>query len=657
LWADTFVDFEHGLNTAVKKLRQVLGDNPENPIFIETVPRSGYRFIASVRAIETNQGGLGLPATEGSPATPVAVTTIGNRRWAWPAMAVSAGLMLLSIGYWYPSRPLPLPRIVAFTQITHDGRSKNLAGTDGSRLYFTQSSPNMIAQVGVNGGEIAQLPVSIPETGALLMDISPDGSSALIGAVEQGHLVGRQWVVPVLGGAAKRLEDGEDLREKVGIPQGSVIAYKSEGQAFSPDGGSIIYSTASGDVNTVRTDGTAKHKIASVGSVAVGFRWSPDGRVIRFDKASDIWEMSADGTGIHQLLPDWKKELPRCCGRWTTDGRFYIFLTGDRQLWAIDERHSLFRRRPALPIQLTYGPIHWGHPIPGKEGNKIFVEGATPRGELSRIDPKTSIPQPFLDGISAEFVSFSPDGNSVAYVTFPESVLWRADRKGAGRIQLTQSPNLIANPRWSPDSKQILFETRTPDKHDLIRRVSAADGSRQWLMSEETSDKHDANWSPDGRKVLFAMGPGGDLERGKRDLRIVDLETRQVTIIPESDGMWSPRWSPDGRYVVAMFQGKAGLFLFDLNSQKWRTLPVGGDVEFPNFSSDSRFIYFLRMWGVIGVYRIPVTGGKLERVVDMTNWHLTGVVGGSMSLDPTDAPLVLRDTGSDDIYALTLEEK
>ena len=80
-------------------------------------------------------------------------------------------------------------------------------------------------------------------------------------------------------------------------------------------------------------------------------------------------------------------------------------------------------------------------------------------------------------------------------------------------------------------------------------------------------------------------------------------------------------------------------------------------MEFPSFTRDSRFLYVLRFGRDQGVFRVPVAGGKVERVVNMNDWHLTGMLGFSMSLDATDAPLVLRDTGSDDIYALTLEEK
>jgi Tol biopolymer transport system component len=556
-------------------------------------------------------------------------------RWAPLSLIGGMVVILLARGYWYLSRPLPAPRITAYTQITHDGREKALGGTDGSRLYFTQLSPNLIAQVGIHGGEIAQLSIPLHEAHIFLWDISPDGSNALISTFEEGRPLHGQWVVPVLGGAPKRLEN-------------------ADGGAFSPDGSSVIYSTQNGDIFLVHIDGSDKHKLASVGTVAYMFRWSPDGKVIRFSKQEGLWEMSSDGTGIHRLLPGWKGSVP-CCGEWTREGGIFLLLAG-HQIWALDERRNLFRRPSPVPIQLTSGPILWARALPGRDGKTLFTHGFTPRGELSRIDVKTGGSQPFLDGISAEFVSFSPDGKFVAYVAYPEGTLWKANRDGSNRMQLTQPPNNAANPRWSPDSKEILYMAVSPDGHWLIRRISSADGTPQWLMSGSNDDMSDPNWSPDGTKVVFSTGTLAAPE--KFDLRIVDLNTRQVTVVPGSTGKWSPRWSPDGRYIAAFIRPQINhLPVFDLKLQRWLDLPVNGAVQFESFSHDSKFIYSLRCAKDQGVFRIPVTGGKEQRVVDMSGWHLTGYVGCSMSLDPTDAPLVLRDTGSDDIYALTLEMK
>ena len=655
VWSDAAVS-ENSLTRAIALLRRLLGDDPHDPRYIATVTSVGYRFVCPVQVFEEVNGNLISPDRQTDPVaemTPHPPTRSdtgtaeesrgGNqtggsratrRRWLLPGAAVLA--VALAAAFWYLHRPLPLPRITAYNQLTHDGRSKRVGGTDGSRLYFTQYSPSQIAQVAAIGGEIALLPLEIPAIDVFLLDISPDGSNALVGTVEPNHVANGQWIVPVLGGAAKRLDDGE-------------------GGTFSPDGRSVVYSTVGGEIFTVHIDGSDKRKLASFGAIAFAFRWSPDGKVIRFSRVpGGLWEMSQDGTGVHRLLPGWKAGLPTC-GQWTRDGGLFVFLAND-QIWVLDERRSLFRQPSAVPIQLTSGPLHWGVPIPGRDGKTLFVDGATPRGELSRVDLKTGSMQPFLGGISAEFVSFSPDGKSVAYVTFPEAILWRANLDGSNRAQLTEPPDHVVNPRWSPDSKEVVFITETPDGHDSIRRVSAADGTPLWLMPGESADMHDANWLPDGRKVLFAKSAGHYIT-GMGDLRIVDLETRQLSIVSGSDGMWSPRWSPDGRYIAALGGVTGDLYVFEFATRQWRALHCDGVVNFPNFSRDGRFLYFLRFGRNQGVFRVPVAGGKVERVVNMTDWHLTGSLGFSMSLDPTDAPLVLRDTGSDDIYALTLDEK
>jgi serine/threonine protein kinase/Tol biopolymer transport system component len=570
------------------------------------------------------------------------VVTRRTRRWilATAVALVICLLLALAGAIWYLSRPLPPPRITEYTQITHDGRRKLLAGTDGSRLYFTRFSPTSVAQVGVKGGEISDLPVSIPRLKGL-MDISPDGSNALLSSFQSRDADGA-WVVPILGGAAKRLPDGS--------------------ANFSPDGDSVVYTTVGGDIFMVRTDGTETHKLASVPAHtnAFNFRWSPDGKVIRFSKDSPVssdspfklWEMSADGTGMHPLLSSGNKLISQWGGTWTPDGNFYVF-NADTQIWALAERRGLFRKAPSLPIQLTNGPIDWGRPIPSRDGTKIFAVGATVRGELSLIDPKTGNLQPFLGGISAEFATFSPDGNYVAYASFPEDTLWRANRDGSNRMQLTgPTAGCVLNPRWSPDSKQIAYMTLAPDNHSQIHRISAADGSPQWLPLDEDIDMGDPNWSPDGTKVVFSTSstyvPG--------DIRIADLKSRQVSILPGSQGKLSPRWSPDGRNIAALsFRQGNRLSVFDLKLQRWFDLTANGEVEFPNFSHDGKFIYFFRPRQ--GVFRIPLTGGREESVVDTKNLRFTGHLGFSLTLDPSDAPLVTRDVSTVDIYALTLREK
>ena len=126
--------------------------------------------------------------------------------------------------------------------------------------------------------------------------------------------------------------------------------------------------------------------------------------------------------------------------------------------------------------------------------------------------------------------------------------------------------------------------------------------------------------------------------------------------------MWSPRWSPNGRYLAALpaLPGSADLSLFDIQTQRWAALPYKGiSVNYPEWSSDSQFIYFLALAGDDrDVIRVRARDGAAERVVDLSNVQVAGGTFGCwMGLDPTDAPLLLRDISGEDIYALTLEEK
>jgi Tol biopolymer transport system component len=206
------------------------------------------------------------------------------------------------------------------------------------------------------------------------------------------------------------------------------------------------------------------------------------------------------------------------------------------------------------------------------------------------------------------------------------------------------------NPHWSPDGTQILFSDGITAK---IYSVSPEDARPRRLLSEDDEIVRDPDWSPDGKKLVFARGDFRDEKN--EDLRIADLAGHQVSAIPGSTGLYDPSWSPDGRFIAAVAFDKSPLRVFDVKTQNWRTLSTNGSATFPTFSRDSQHIYFLRYGNDQGVFRIGVNGEKLERVADLTNMHLTGFWGFSFSLDPTDATIVTRDVGTDDIYALTLE--
>jgi DNA-binding winged helix-turn-helix (wHTH) protein/Tol biopolymer transport system component len=657
VWDDAAVT-EGSLTRCISLLRSRLGDDIRQPRYIATVATVGYRFVCKVEVSEEAFGsqeaaaepkdfyGNGQVEAHASNAVVGAVTDAPQemvsdragsrwrmRRWLLPGAAVLVFSVAAAI--WNLHRPLPTLKVTGYTQITHDGHQKILVGTDGNRLYFNDSFGS-IAQVATSGGEIAQVPGMLPDP--FLVDVSPDGASFLT-ATEKGL-----WNVRVLGGSVRHLPDADSA-------------------AFSPDGNSVAYVTESGDIYLVRSDGTQAHKLASAGDLVRDIAWSPDGAVIRFTMKDRIWEILSNGSNLQQLIPEWHPSSAKCCGRWAADGRFFLFLS-EGQIWALPERRGLFGRPSAEPVQLTQGPIRWGGlppgsphpaqfsggPIPARDGSKIFAEGVTPRGELSRFDSKSKQFQPFLGGISAQGVIFSKDGKSIAYVSYPDGILWKANRDGSNPVQLTDPPIEACLPRWSPDGTQIVF-TDISSFSSLNRVtsyiVSSEGGSPRKLLPEDHDSNLAGNWSPDGHKIVFASVPG-DL---KSIVCILDLDSRQITAVPGSEGLTGARWSPDGRYLVV-----DTLKIFDFKRQQWSDLGQRF-VESPEWSMDGQFIYFKRISGDRGVFRIRLKGGAAEKIADLRDWHDAGWWGSYMGLDPTDAPLLLRDIGSSDIYALTLQQK
>jgi Tol biopolymer transport system component len=251
-------------------------------------------------------------------------------------------------------------------------------------------------------------------------------------------------------------------------------------------------------------------------------------------------------------------------------------------------------------------------------------------------------------GISAECFASSKDGQWVAYISYPEGTLSRSKPDGSERLQLTDpplSPHLV---RWSPDGKTIVF---TDGNSARIYEVASEGGSPLQLMPDVPGPQWDPNWSPGGDKVVFDGGSGD----AASSIRVLNVASYQVSTLPESQGrFFSPRWSPGGRYILAMSIGSGDLVLFDFQMQKWTEL-AKGVFGYPNWSKDGQFVYVLDERGKGAVLRIRISDHKAEQVVDLKNFISVGSYGTSLALTSDDAPLLLRDAGTQDVYALDWE--
>jgi Tol biopolymer transport system component/DNA-binding winged helix-turn-helix (wHTH) protein len=658
LWGQgVHLDTENAINTAVRKIRLALGDDPVQPRFVQTVTGKGYRFIARLAGPEEVKGvpAASIELTERDiPAvstTDVAFST--RRRKRWPILVVTVVFACLGVfGIIVTRLNQGLPRASNYVQITNDGQAKQgPLLTDGLRLYVSEGSPNhrMLAQVSVSGGDTTVLPNSL-ET-PYLMDIAPSRSILLAGSLGPGLSLSKSasalWMLTL---PAARLHRA-----------GGVVA---DDAAWSPDGREIAYVTGN-DLYRGRSDGTGGRKLATLPGAPSWLRWSPDETCIRLTLAdsatgfSSIWEISADGKSPHPVLPGWNPRPSECCGSWTPGGKYFIFQSTHEdktEIWAMREKRGLFETSSPQPVQLTAGQINSLAPVLSPNGKKLYVIGQQLRGELVHYDAKSGEFLPYLSGMSAEFVDFSRDGKWVTYVTFPEHTLWRSRIDGSERLQLTLPPIQATVPRWSPDAKRIAFFDTAPGKPWRIYMISADGGAAQPLL-EESRNQLDPNWSPDGNFLMFSYFPILEKEPAEEfGIYIIDLRTRNVKKVAGSGGLWAPRWSLDGSYVVARSLDPQSLMLFDFKTQTWSQLLAGEYFGFANWSTDGEYVYYLRRGRQPAVLRVRVTDRKVEEIANLKDVRQTGFRGGIWTgLTPDGSPLILRDIGTQEIYALDFE--
>jgi Tol biopolymer transport system component len=527
-------------------------------------------------------------------------------------------------------------RISDYTQLTHEGQAGWVAGTDGIRLYISRGIGLTAQVVAISGGTPQSIPLPWPKP--LLMDVSPDGSTALVQSYEKGLLPTQPiYTFQLLGGEHRYLTD-------------------AAGAVWAPSGDSVVYFTADGDSYLIHSDGTGAHKLAPLGGEPDSFAWRPGGKTIRYSIDGRLWEMSSDGSHPNELLQSWRTPHQKGQGAWSPDGQVYIFLSGPGpQIWAMDDTSSAFRPSSLQPYQLTSGPTRWGSPVFSKDGTKIFATGSTPGGQLVRFDAKSNQLQPFLSGISAEFVAYAKDADSMAYVSYPESILWKARRDGSDRVQLSTPPMQPRLLSMSPNGTQVLFTDSSSNGVPEAYIVSSQGEAPRRLLPGDKNAETDANWSPDGREIAFSTSKEAGRDRNST-INLLDVATQRVTTVPGSTGMFSPRWSPDGKSIAADTFDASSIRVFNVKTQQWSTAH-NGLLGWFQWAKNSQSLFLLKYTEDAGVYRIPVSGGKEERIVDLKDVPTAGFYGLWLGLDPTDAPLLLRDTGTSDIYALTLERK
>ena len=670
LWGkDTIVDFDHSLGTAINKIREALGDSAENPRFIETLARRGYRFIAPIgypvvsATTQIPHASATIPSSQPSKtpeneqipqASPLQKRiTFSRRDLPWLIASAAALTVALAAGiYIGVSRQSSAP--LRISQITHNGRispgapameSLPATATDGVRIFSSviENGRAFISQVSIANGDAVPLDIPSEIAAPSLGDLSPDGSKLLL----RNHLSPESeqalWVVPVGGGSALRVAN--------------ILAHDA---TWMPDGNGILYAAGNDLFVTHLKDGTSSN-IATVPGRAFWLRWSPDGRLLRFTTIDplahtmSLWELPAGGHTPHPVLSGWSSPSSECCGSWTADGKYYIFQSardGNDDLW------QLRGQTISGATRITNGPLRYEAPIAARTGHRIFFLGLDTKSELLHYAPGKHEFSPENNFLSqANRVNFSRDKQWVAW-TDAQGRLWRARVNGEEELQLTPDSMQVFLAHWSPNGQQIAIMAREPGKAWQLYSVPAEGGSPQPLHPENRN-AGDPDWSADGQSLVFGRVP--DLmgkETGSRAIQILDMHSHAITPVPGSEGLFSPRWSPDGRYIAAISLDQRRLMLYDVADRTWRLL-AETSVADPVWSSDSKAIYIHAfMSPTQPIYRVDVPSGQLEQVADLTSFR-SGETADYFfcGITPDNVPLVRARSSTGNLYSIDLDGK
>ena len=653
LWPDTFVDVDHNLNSAINKIREVLGDSAENPRFVETLPRRGYRFIASV-----DNG-----------ANPVAITTTDNavaRRWRISGTALLSGaLALLAIAgfFVYKGRNAPSsPRQRTLTRITFD---------DGLQIGATWSPDGRyIAYSSDRGGKfdiwVQQLsggdPVQITKgpNNNWQPDWSPDGKYIAYRS-EEGD--GGIFVVPALGGAG--------LERKI-----SSFGYYPR---WSPDSSRILLQTIGFGL--------------SCQFYVVGLEGNPP-RPLQEDLTNRIWAISAawhpDGKRISVWVWDWQMR----------PSPMPIFLTAPVDGGAAVKTEISPEILKTAEMIAGSGISAWADSdfklSWARSGNAIYFE-RTFRGARNiwrmKVDPqslKSIAIERLTTGteLDSEF-SASPDGSKMAFTSESRRVRAWMFPFDARRGQVTGSGSAVTSPgmeAWetaiSRDGRRLAFLAKRSGRWELWER-SLADGRETPLAADDSYLRTEPQWSPDGTRlayfrmntstgggqgviwsksrgeepftVLSPLGPfifdwSGDgewllasqasLEKGQSEIWKLPAaggaakeKERKLVASDAQTNLWQSRYSPDGRWIVFEAEvnnptlHKSAVYVTPATGGgPWTTITEGKHWDDkPRWSPDGRIIYFISerrgFFNVWGIRFDPVHGRTEGEPFQVTSFN------------------------------------
>jgi Tol biopolymer transport system component/DNA-binding winged helix-turn-helix (wHTH) protein len=593
IWGnDVFVETEHSVNTAVRKVRQTLGDDPEKVRFIQTVVGKGYRFIAPV----TN--GAAVPAVRQRQAQEEhKPSTVYRNSRSLMLIGVAVSALLLGLAAWRSrwnsaERPLEIVPLVALSGY----EAAPSFSPDGNEVAFVRGPDDSGIYTALIDGEKPLRLTSNPSDRFPVW--SSDGRQiAFARASEEGQAI---YVIPSLGGTERRVYSGP-------------ASFFPWSLSWSPDGGALAFSESRPDRTHARisllslSDFSVRPLTFPSGQdIDYAPAFSPDGSTLAFVRSvvtgdvSDLYSVPVKGGEPKRLT--FSNRGIACQLAWTADGSEIVFCSdrgGVPTLWRVSASGGTARAIEGVGAGACM-------PAVSRNGNRLAYRHLLKRDGIWRLslnDP-THGKVPPVQVVSAKGLNgrpdFSPDGRKIAFESdrLGYQDIWICDSDGSNCGQLTSLHGEAGAARWSPDSRHIAFEFR-PKAHSEIFLVDVPGGHPRLLPTLAGSDNGGPSWSRDGNWIYFYSDKGG----GPLQLWKVPLQ--------------------GGAPVQVTING--GVFAFE--------------------SVDRQFLYFSK-FDVPGVWKMPIQGGTETKILDQpdgSDWFNWGVTSkGIYFLDSHAKPPAIK---------------
>jgi len=612
LWpSDTFVDFDHGLNNAVNRLREALGDSAENPQFVETLPRRGYRFLATVKWRPLRKEPAESTQMIQSARIAGHEASLLFRKplfWIVTSVAVAFLIAVKSANTPLPpaSRSYVLPPEGATFNLVNDDGGSVVLSPNGRKLAFVAVGSTGPARIWIRGlAKLSADPLEGTE-GATFPFWSPDG----------------QWIAFFAEGKLKK------IRLAGGAPV--TICDSPLGRGGSWKNSVIIFAPAShGGIYKVADSGGSPVQLTTVDpSIHTTHRWPkflPDGRHFLYLAASHFRDAAHNGLYMGSIDGGSQRLLVASEGDGTyVSGFLFFYNKGMLQMQRFKPEGGQLQGEPRpTGERVLYDSSIWKVVFDASEGVMAYQLGEKVTGTQLRWFDRSgqelgSIGTPVFQWE----VNLSPDGKKIA-IGIGEvgySNLWVYDLLRQVRTPITFTKFDHGSPIWSADGKQLIFASKR--KHYTIARTEASGGGSEQPLFDGGTDSWPLDISNDGRYVLY--GQGINIGRSKSQLWVYPTkgDGSPYRLLKGDSVETDGQFSPDGRWVayVSNLAGREEVYVVPFrahSSSSGEALTETGQVSIaggraPRWRRDGKEIFYLGPDKTLMSVRITPRGAKLD---------------------------------------------